>query len=98
MAINEQVATCAVQYGRWKQLALDAQTLPAMKECLGKAMFWMELQSSFVALWSVERALGGDPAVKRKLALAKTNLSRKLADYAQRTLEELGWMGRANVR
>ena len=93
MAINEQIATCAEQYSRWKQLALDAQTLPSMKECLGKAMFWMELQSSFVALWSVERTLGSDPAVKRKLVVAKTNLSRKLADYAQKTLDELGWTG-----
>jgi len=91
MPIHEQIATCAEQYGRWKRLALDAQTLPAMKECLGKALFWLELQNSFVALWSVERTMGDDPSVKRKLIFAKTNLSRKLADYAQKTLDELGW-------
>lgn len=91
MPISEQIATCAQQYSRWKQLAMAARTLPAMKECLDKAMFWMELQSSFVALWSVERAMGNDPSVKRKLIVAKSNLSRKLADYAQKTLDELGW-------
>ncbi|MFH1623425.1 MAG: hypothetical protein ABIA12_02850 [Candidatus Aenigmatarchaeota archaeon] len=91
MPIHEQIATCAGQYSRWKRLALDAQTLPAMKECLNKALFWMELQSSFVALWGVERTMGNDPSVKRKLILAKTNLSRKLADYAQKTLDELNW-------
>jgi hypothetical protein len=91
MPIHEQIETCAEQYGRWKRLALDAQTLPAMKECLGKALFWLELQSSFVALWSVERTIGNDPSVKRKLIVAKSNLSRKLADYAQKTLDELGW-------
>jgi len=91
MPIYEQIATCAEQYSRWKRLALDAQTLPAMKECLEKAMFWMELQSSFVALWSVERTMGNDPSAKRKLIVAKSNLSRKLADYAQKTLDELNW-------
>jgi len=91
MPIHEQIETCAEQYGRWKRLALDAQTLPAMKECLGKALFWLELQSSFVALWSVERTIGNDPSVKRKLIVAKSNLSRKLADYAQKTLDELNW-------
>lgn len=91
MPIHEQLATCAEQYSRWKRLALDAQSLPAVKECLEKAMFWMELQSSFVALWSVERSMGNDPSVKRKLIVAKSNLSRKLADYAQKTLDEIGW-------
>lgn len=91
MAIGNQIATCSEQYSRWKRMALDAKTLTAVKECLDKALFWLELQTAFVALWSVEQTRGKDPTVKRKLIFAKANLSKRLADYAQKTLEEIGW-------
>lgn len=91
MTIETQLTTCSEQYSRWKKMALDAQTLPEMKECLGKALFWMELQTAFVTLWSIEQTRGQDPTVKRQLIIAKTNLSKKLADYAQKTLEEIKW-------
>jgi len=91
MAIEQQIATCSEQYDKWKRLALDAQSLPEVKEMLSKALFWLELQTAFVTLWSVEKTCSKDPSVKRKLILAKTNLTRKLADYAQKTLDELNW-------
>jgi len=91
MPIETQIATCSEQYSRWKRLALDAQTLPEVKECLNKALFWLELQTAFVALWNIEETRGKDPAVKRQLIVAKTNLSKRLADYAQKTLEEIKW-------
>jgi len=91
MPIETQMATCSKQYSKWKRLALDAQTLPEMKECLGKALFWLELQTAFMALWNVEQTRGKDPIVKHKLIIAKTNLSKRLADYAQKTLDEIGW-------
>jgi hypothetical protein len=91
MPIDQQIALCSKQYGKWKRLALASQDMPEVKECLEKAMFWMELQTAFVALWSVEQARGSDPAVKRNLIIAKSNLSRKLADYAEKSLNEIKW-------
>lgn len=91
MTIGTQMSTCAGQYSKWKKMALDAQTLPEVKECLNKALFWLELQTAFVALWSVEQIRGKDPAVKRQLISAKTNLTKRLADYAQKTLDEINW-------
>jgi hypothetical protein len=89
MTIQKQIETCSEQYKRWKVLALDAESIAEVKRCLEKAMFWMELQTAFVALWSVETSSGSDPRVKHKLMLAKSNLSRKLADYAEKTLKEI---------
>jgi len=89
MAIQDQIATCSRQYTRWKELALDAKTMPELQMCLKKAMFWMELQTAFVALWSVEQARGNDPEVREKIIMAKSNLSKKLADYAQEVLDEI---------
>lgn len=89
MPIEQQIALCSKQYSKWKGLALAAQALPEVKECLEKAMFWMELQTAFVALWSVEQARGNDPAVRRNLIIAKSNLSKKLADYAEKSLNEI---------
>jgi len=91
MTIQNQVARCAEQYGQWKKLAMDADTMPEMKECLGKALFWMELQTAFMTLWNIEKTRGNEPEVKQQLIVAKTNLSRKLADYAQKTLDEINW-------
>jgi hypothetical protein len=91
MAINNQIATCSEQYSKWKKLALDANTLSDVKDCLGKALFWLEMQTAFVTLWSVEKMHGNNPAAKRSLILAKTNLSKKLAEYAQKTLDEMNW-------
>lgn len=91
MPIDTQLSTCAEQYSRWKKLALDARTLPEMKECLNKALFWLELHTAFVALWSIEQTRGRDPTVKRHLITAKANLSKKLTEYAQKSLDELNW-------
>jgi hypothetical protein len=89
MTVQKQIETCSEQYKRWKEMALGADSVSEVKRCLEKAMFWMELQTAFVALWSVETSNGSDPGVKHKLMLAKSNLSRKLADYAEKTLKEI---------
>ena len=89
VAIQEQLSTCSKQYRRWKDLALKAKTMQELKICLKKAMFWMELQTAFMALWSVEQTRGDDPEVKQNLITAKSNLSRRLADYAQEVLDEI---------
>lgn len=90
MPIEQQISLCSKQYNKWKQLALASQSLSEVKRCLEKALFWLELQTAFVALWSVERARGSNPVVKRRLITAKTNLSKKLADYADKIIKEAG--------
>ena len=89
MGVKEQMATCSRQYTKWKELALEADTMPELKMCLKKAMFWMELHTAFVALWSIEQTRGEDPEVKNRLIMAKSNLSKRLADYAQDILNEI---------
>lgn len=89
MTIVEQLEICSRQYKRWKLLALGSNSLPEIKRCLGKALFWLELQSAFLALWSIEQIRGNEPAVREKLIKARANLSKKLADYAKETLKEL---------
>ena len=70
-------------------MALESDSMTELKACLKKAMFWMELQTAFVTLWSVEQIRGEEPEIKRRLILAKSNLSKKLADYAQDVLDEI---------
>jgi hypothetical protein len=54
-----------------------------------KAFFWLELQTAFLILFSVEQTKGKDSKVKRSILMAKANLSRRLADYAKQTLDEI---------
>lgn len=88
-SVNRQLDLCGRQYKQWKVLALGAKDMPEVKRCLDKALFWMELQSAFLALWSVEQAKGQEPSMRENLIKARANLSKKLADYAKETLNEL---------
>ena len=89
MSLETQIELCSENYQKWKNLALNASDLSKSKRYLEKAFFWLELQSAFVVLWSVEKSNGKDKNTNRKLIIAKTNLSKKLADYAQQTLNEI---------
>jgi len=80
---------CGKQYNQWKVLALGAKDIGEVKQYLGKALFWLELQSAFLALWSVEQVRGKEPAMRDTLIKARANLSKRLADYAKETLNEL---------
>lgn len=84
MPIQNQIALCSEHYTRWKDIALTRGDIKAME----RAFFWLELQTAFVALHAVEQTRN-DVKTKRKLIIAKTNLSKKLADYANETLKEL---------
>jgi phage-related protein len=89
MSIRHQLETCAKQYSIWKELALKAKTMEELKMCLKKAIFWMELQTAFVTLWSVEQVRGDEPEVRQNIITAKSNLSKRLADYAEEVLNEI---------
>jgi len=89
MTLETQLELCAEHYKKWKQSALAAKDLPEAKKALERSFFWLELHSAFVALHAVEQMNGNDPKVKNKILIAKTNLSKRLADYANEVLEEL---------
>ena len=89
MTLESQLELCAEHYKKWKQKALEAKDLPEGKKALERAFFWLELHSAFIALNAVEQTRGKDPKVRNKLLIAKTHLSRKLADYANEVLDEI---------
>jgi len=89
MNLQNQIATCSYHYQKWKNLALATVDAKEANRCMKKAFFWLELQSAFITLFAVEQTKGKDTRVKRQLLIAKTNLSKRLADYASEILNEL---------
>jgi hypothetical protein len=89
MNLQEHVATCSTHYQKWKNLALTAFDSKEARKCMEKAFFWLELQAAFMSLFTIEQVKGKDPEVKKQLKTAKTNLSKRLADYASEILDEL---------
>ncbi|MBI2027847.1 MAG: hypothetical protein HYS98_08640, partial [Deltaproteobacteria bacterium] len=70
---------------KWKQIALSSNDRKAM----ARAFFWSELQAAFIMLFSIEQIRGKDPEMKKRLIIAKANLSKRLADYSEAILNEL---------
>jgi len=89
MTLQNQISTCSFHYQKWKNLALSTVDPKEANRCMKKAFFWLELQSAFIALFAIEQAKGNDPKIKRQLIIAKTNLSKRLAEYANEILNEL---------
>jgi hypothetical protein len=89
MSIESQIALCSEHYKRWKEQALLTNDIFEAKRAFNKATFWLELQSAFIVLHSIEQRKGNDKDVKMKLIKAKANLSKKLADYAQEIINEI---------
>ena len=89
MNLQEQLAMCSYHYKKWKDLALSSLDSKEAKKRMERAFFWLELRSAFFTLFMAERMKGTDPKVRKKLIIAKTNLTKKLADYASQILDEL---------
>ncbi len=89
MDIKEKIDLCLENYKKWKNLALKASSLRESRKCMEKAFFWIELQSAFLTLFSIEETKGKDPEVKRKLLMAKANLIKKLVEYTENLLKEI---------
>lgn len=89
MDINEEIYTCYENYQKWKSLALATTNEQESKKFMEKAFFWLELQSAFITLFAAEQIKGKDPVFKKKILLAKANLSKKLAEYAEKILNEI---------
>jgi len=89
MNFQYQINLCSQNYQKWKSLALTANSSQEANKYLERAFFWLELQTAFITLWSVEKAEGKNPEVKNKIFTAKANLTKKLADYVDQTFREL---------
>jgi hypothetical protein len=89
MSLDHQVKLCSKHYQKWKSLALSASSLEESKKSLEKAFFWLELQTAFITLFTIEQTKGNDPKVLKKLIRARTNLSKKIANYAKEILDEV---------
>ena len=89
MPIKNQIALCTNHYRKWKKLALSAKNIKEIRESLERAFFWLELQTAFITLFTMEKLQDNDPEIKLKIISAKANLSKRLADYANTILDEL---------
>lgn len=90
MSIESQLALCSQHYQKWKNIALANTDINEAKKAMNRAFFWLELRTAFTALHAVEQMKGESKEVKEKLILVKANLSKKLAEYAQEILDEIG--------
>ncbi len=86
--LQRQMELCSYHAKKWKNVALSAIG-EEQKKAMDRAFFWMELQSAFTFLWAIEQTQGKDTETKRRLIFAKANLTRKLADYADKVWKEL---------
>ena len=89
MSIETQIATCTEHYQMWKDKALFTNDIYQAKKAIERAFFWMELRSAFLFLSAIEKTKGNDNETKMKLIQAKTNLSRKLSEYAKELLDSI---------
>lgn len=89
MNLEEQLALCIEHYNRWKKTALSSSDLTKIRKSLERAFFWLELQTAFMALHTIEKTYGNEKEVKRKLIIAKANLVKRLTEYAEEILNEL---------
>ncbi|TAL48429.1 hypothetical protein EPN87_00600, partial [archaeon] len=69
MTIETQISTCNNNYQRWKQVALGGDA-----KAMERAFFWLELQTAFVVLHSIEQTRK-DKESKQKIIAAKASLS-----------------------
>lgn len=91
MPIQEQIELCTTHYQKWKSLALSVRSTGESKVALERAFFWLELQTAFITLFTMEKLQGNSPEVKLRIIAAKANLSKRLADYADSILNELNY-------
>ena len=89
MQPREIIKTCSTHYQTWKNEALRAQTREEMKRFLDKAFFWLELQNNLLMLWTIEKTMGKDPDIKKKVEKAEMNVNKKISQYASEVLKDL---------
>lgn len=88
MSLQSQIELCSKNYEKWKESALSSDG-GEQRKAAERAFFWLELQAAFTFLWALEQTHGNDPEVKKKLIVAKSNLTKKLAEYADKIWKEI---------
>ncbi len=91
--LQDQIETCLQNYKRWKEKSLSSADVSETRRAASKAFFWSEMGSAFIILSAIEKSNAKNPELKRKIIVAKANLSKKLADYAERILSEIKLSG-----
>ena len=89
MVLKYQIDLCSQHYQKWKDMALSTENMSDSRKFLERAFFWLELQTAFITLFALEKTESKNPAAERKIMVAKANLSKKLAEYAQEIINEL---------
>lgn len=85
---NEIIKTCTPHYQTWKEEALKAKDPEKIKRFLEKAFFWSELQSNLMVLWTIEKTMGDDDEIKKKIEDAELNINKKIIDYANTVIKD----------
>ncbi|MBI2084434.1 MAG: hypothetical protein HYT70_02380 [Candidatus Aenigmarchaeota archaeon] len=88
MSTETQIATCTEHYKSWREKALGLNDIQGVKKATERAFFWLELRSALMFLKMIEQT-NADGETKKKLIIAKSNLSRKLSDYMKKILDEM---------
>lgn len=87
--LEQDIQLCSSNYQKWKNLALNTNNLEDARKAVQKALFWIELHSAYITLWSIEQARGENPEMKNKIILAKIQICKRLVDYAEVLLNEI---------
>jgi len=83
------VDICSANYNFWKEKALKENDPIERKKAMEKAFFWLEAQSSMLTLWAIENIHKDNPEMLKKVEKARTQLNKKLLEYAENILKEL---------
>ena len=79
---------CARHHAKWKRAADFTANKTQKKKYLERAVFWLEMQTDLVSLWSMENK-NSTVEDRRKTIQAKSNLSMKLSSYGKNFPDEL---------
>lgn len=89
MNVEDEMELCSQHYKKWKSMALSANNPEEAKKYLDRAFFWLELQTAYIVLFSLEQLKSRDKSVNKRIIEAKAHLTKKLADYADEVMKEL---------
>ena len=83
------IQICSTHYNYWKERAINETDPIERKKAIEKAFFWLETQTSFLILWTIENSNPDNKELQKKILKARANLSKKLIEYAEKVLKEL---------
>lgn len=87
MDLQKQISMCARHHAKWRRAASFARDTAQRKKYLERAVFWMEMQTDLVSVWSEEKK-DPTPNTRRKLMETKSSISSRLASYGRNLADE----------